>query len=57
MVVVRLAAFAYSNLLIAWKVLVVPGRVVVRDCYDDEWWNSPASSVDSLDNRSPLAIT
>jgi hypothetical protein len=50
------AIVADGNSLVAWDVLLVPGRQVVLASKDDERWNSLASSVNSLDHCDPLAI-
>jgi len=52
----RPAIIAYSDSPVARDIFLVPGRQVVLTGEDDKWWDSPASSVDSLDHCRPLAI-
>jgi hypothetical protein len=52
-----LAVVTNCNSLIAWYIVVlVLGREVVLTGEDDEGWDCPPSSVDSLNLRNPLAI-
>jgi hypothetical protein len=57
MAVVSPAVVAHTKRPVRWKVLLVPGRDVILAYHNQVRWDSPASSVDSLDNCSPLAIT
>lgn len=57
MVVGSPAVVTYSNLPVAWySPILILGREVVLAFKDDVRWGSPPSSIDSLDNRSPLTI-
>jgi hypothetical protein len=50
------AVVANCNSPVAWDIFLVLGREVVLASKDDKRRDSPASSVDSLDHRRPLAI-
>ena len=52
----RPAVVADNDSPVAWEFLFVPGREVVMAGKDDRRWDSPDSSLDSLDNHRPLAI-
>jgi hypothetical protein len=54
MLVGSLAVVAYRDNLVAWKVLLILGRGVVARCKDNVGWDSPSSSVNSLNNCSPF---
>jgi len=50
------AVITDGDSLISRNILLVPGRQVVLTGKDDKRRDSPASSIDSLDHRYPLAI-
>jgi hypothetical protein len=50
------AIIAYSDSPVARDVFLGPGRQAVLTGKDDKRWDSPASSVDSLDHRDPFTI-
>jgi hypothetical protein len=45
-----------NSLIARYIVALVLGREVVLASEDDEWWDWPPSSVDSLDHTDPLTI-